>query len=104
MQFRCTFADRLQNSGDQRREFLAVLRRFPFPPALKNVYPVTAPCVVIHRSVVTLDTVNRYFRSRRLLQECAGDQLRGCFLGYPRTLWSITQDMLAALLIHLLTQ
>lgn len=57
MQLRRTFADRLQNSGDQRREFLAVLRRFPFPPALKNVYPVTAPCVVIHRSVVTLDTV-----------------------------------------------
>lgn len=43
MQFRRTFADRLQNSGDQRREFLAVLRHFPFPPALKNVYPVKHP-------------------------------------------------------------
>ncbi|EOX8392749.1 hypothetical protein [Salmonella enterica] len=77
MQFRRAFADRLQNSGDQRREFLAVFRRFPFPPALKNVYPVTAPCVVIHRSVIAFNAVNRYFRPRRLLQECAGDQLRG---------------------------
>lgn len=59
MQFRRAFADRLQNSGDQRREFLAVFRRFPFPPALKNVYPVTAPCVVIHRSVIAFNAVTR---------------------------------------------
>ncbi len=55
-----TFADRLQNSGDQRREISRSAPPFPFPPALKNVYPVTAPCVVILRSIVTLDTVNRY--------------------------------------------